>query len=157
MSTGYSKEFRTNLGEETPVKILYSVIWMYVIFRPLQRRVYEYVRVFLGKKSMLNRWFFRRFPKSLPLVILDYLERLYLFGFVLLQVFVMVLPFLTRRTKQNAEAVSVSANRTQGIDDPTTSDTGSMEFLPLMLTSIYCAIGLVWAFLRLSYIYLKQR
>ncbi|KAF8313253.1 hypothetical protein DL93DRAFT_2228607 [Clavulina sp. PMI_390] len=31
-----------------------------------------------------------------------------------------------------------------------------MQFLPLMLTSVYCAIGLLWAFGRLSYIYLTR-
>lgn len=30
----------------------------------------------------------------------------------------------------------------------------SMEFLPLMLTSLYCALGIVWAWLRLSWVYL---
>ena len=29
--------------EETPVKIVYSLLWMYLTFRPLERRVYEYV------------------------------------------------------------------------------------------------------------------
>ena len=25
-----------------------------------------------------------------------------------------------------------------------------MQFLPLMLTSVYCAVGVIWAFLRLA-------
>lgn len=31
---------------------------------------------------------------------------------------------------------------------------GAMEFLPLMMTSVYCALGITWAFLRLSFLYL---
>ncbi|KAI5480557.1 alpha-1,3-glucosyltransferase, glycosyltransferase family 57 protein [Pseudohyphozyma bogoriensis] len=31
----------------------------------------------------------------------------------------------------------------------------SMEFLPLMLTSLYCSVGIVWAWLRLSWGYLR--
>ncbi len=34
-------------------------------------------------------------------------------------------------------------------------DAGAaLEFLPLMLTSVYCALGIVWAWLRLSWAYL---
>ncbi|EJD01446.1 glycosyltransferase family 57 protein [Fomitiporia mediterranea MF3/22] len=125
---------------ETLVKVLYSIIWMYLIFRPLQRRVYE-------------------FPRSLPMVIVDHLERLYLVGFTLLQVFVTVFPLLTGEAKQKVEdmktAVDGAQSDSQAVNYSTKSE-GSMEFLPLMLTSIYCAVGLTWAFLRLSYIYLKS-
>ncbi|KAL5488050.1 ALG8 [Sanghuangporus weigelae] len=127
---------------ETLVKILYSIIWMYLVFRPLHRRVYE-------------------FPKSLPMVIVDQLEKLYLAGFILLQLFVTVFPILTKRfaQNQNNESKQNFAGSTepgaQPIDSTTTNES-SMEFLPLMLTSIYCALGLTWAFLRLSYIYVKS-
>lgn len=30
----------------------------------------------------------------------------------------------------------------------------AMEFLPLMMTSLYCALGIVWAWLRLSWVYM---
>lgn len=33
---------------------------------------------------------------------------------------------------------------------------GTMEFLPLMLISLYCAVGIVWAWLRLSWVYLRR-
>jgi alpha-1,3-glucosyltransferase len=32
----------------------------------------------------------------------------------------------------------------------------SMDFLPLLLTSVYCAIGLVWAFIRLGAVYITD-
>lgn len=31
------------------------------------------------------------------------------------------------------------------------------EFLPLMLTSLYCALGLVWAYARLSFLYIASK
>ena len=81
------------------------------------------------------------------MVILDYLERLYLAGFILLRIFVSLFPFAVEKLSKGSEA--------QQSGDPAASGASTMEFLPLMLTSIYCAIGLTWAFLRLSYIYLK--
>lgn len=30
----------------------------------------------------------------------------------------------------------------------------AMEFLPLMLTSMYCSLGIIWAWLRLSWAYM---
>ena len=79
-----------------------------------------------------------RFPRSLPFVIIDTLERFYIAGFALLQLFVLAFPLLSR-AKSRSQA-----------------DDSAMEFLPLMLTSVYCAVGLVWAFLRLSVIYLSD-
>ena len=61
-------------------------------------------------------------------------ERFYLAGFPLLQTFVTLYPMFTG--KQDGET--------------------ALEFLPLMLTSVYCAIGLVWAFIRLSAMYLTS-
>jgi len=70
------------------------------------------------------------FPRSPAFVILDALERLYLAGFVPLHLIVAVLPYALGPSK---------------------------EFLPLLLTSVYCAVGLVWAFIRLSVIYLRSK
>ena len=70
------------------------------------------------------------FPRSLPFVILDTLERLYIAGFVPLHLVVTLLPYVLGPSK---------------------------EFLPLLLTSVYCAVGLVWAFIRLSAIYLRSQ
>lgn len=69
------------------------------------------------------------FPRSLAFVILDVLERLYIAGFVPLHLIVTLLPYTLGPSK---------------------------EFLPLLLTSVYCAVGLVWAFIRLSVIYLRS-
>ncbi|KAG5648694.1 hypothetical protein DXG03_000040 [Asterophora parasitica] len=106
---------------ESIVKVLYSAAWMLLVYAPLSRRVYE-------------------FPKSLPYVILDGLEKIYLAGFPLLLAFVSLFPALVDRQRSSAEG----------------SRLAEMEFLPLMLTSVYCAIGLNWGFLRLMFIYLHE-
>ncbi|KAH7887844.1 glycosyltransferase family 57 protein, partial [Phlebopus sp. FC_14] len=71
------------------------------------------------------------FPSSFTQVLLEHLENIYLNGFVLLQAFVLLFPVLTR-------------------------DKPDVEFLPLLMTSVYCATGLMWAFMRLSVIYLRK-
>ncbi|KAF8528764.1 glycosyltransferase family 57 protein [Hysterangium stoloniferum] len=95
---------------ENFVEIAYSVIWGALCLQPLSQKTYD-------------------IPSTLSSVILDRLERAYLFGFGLLQLFVTLL---------NARAQQ------------------SLEFLPLLLTSVYCSVGLAWAFIRLSYLYLKR-
>ncbi|KAI0069121.1 glucosyltransferase [Artomyces pyxidatus] len=84
----------------------------------------------------LNRRLYE-FPRSLQAVIVGWAENLYLAGFIGLQLFVTVFPILTR------ELAGDGAEK-------------SWEFLPLMLTSLYCAVGLVWAYLRLAALYLMQ-
>ncbi|KAF7983884.1 hypothetical protein HWV62_18234 [Athelia sp. TMB] len=123
---------------ETFVKILYSLIWAYFVMRPLNRRVY---------------WF----PTTLPLVVLDFAERAYLAGFLLLQLFVTLFPILTK-PRDIAPPIPACTIPFVCPEPETSSSSGlsDLEFLPLMLTSVYCAIGLVWAFLRLSYLYLRD-
>ncbi|TCD67679.1 glycosyl transferase [Steccherinum ochraceum] len=128
---------------ETLVKIVYSVIWGLFVLSPLNRRTYE-------------------FPVSLPYVVIDTLEKLYFCGFALLQVFVTVFPLVAggKLHPQPAD-VSTAGNTSIGSEVPSSHDQAAaggsaMEFLPLMATSVYCAVGLVWAFLRLSVIYLRQ-
>jgi len=87
-------------------------------------------------------------------VVMDSLEKLYLAGFPFLLAFVSLFPVLTRQT-------SSSGGCTPGLDVPCTPDSpqgqaSAMEFLPLMVTSVYCAIGLVWAYVRLGFIYLNE-
>ncbi|KZP12141.1 glycosyltransferase family 57 protein [Athelia psychrophila] len=123
---------------ETFVKILYSLIWAYFVFRPLNRRVY---------------WF----PTTVPLVMIDFAEKAYLAGFPLLQLFVTLFPILTKHsnTAHASPACEIPFVCPEP-ETPASSGLSELEFLPLMLTSVYCAVGLVWAFLRLSYLYLRE-
>ncbi|KAI0750909.1 glycosyltransferase family 57 protein [Daedaleopsis nitida] len=116
---------------ETLVKIVYSVLWVVFVLRPIHRQVYQ-------------------FPTTILDVAIDILERFYLAGFPLLQVFVMIFPLLTKRRVATDSGMSEHA-------DNSGSEPSALEFLPLMLTSVYCAIGLVWAFVRLSVLYLVRR
>ncbi|TFY59795.1 hypothetical protein EVJ58_g5552 [Rhodofomes roseus] len=125
---------------ETLVKVVYSALWAVFAFAPLHSRVYE-------------------FPRSLPFVIIDSLEKLYLAGFPVLQLFVTLFPMLT--SSQSSASPSPGANAEVQVEavksDKLEPGTSALEFLPLMLTSVYCAVGLVWAFLRLSVIYIRQQ
>ncbi|KAI0660881.1 glycosyltransferase family 57 protein [Cubamyces menziesii] len=113
---------------ETLVKIIYSVLWTIFVLKPIHRQVYQ-------------------FPRGIFAVIVDVLERLYLAGFPLLQLFVTLFPLLTQR-RAPAQA---------SLEDGSGDGASAMEFLPLMLTSVYCAVGLVWAFIRLSFVYLTRK
>jgi len=122
---------------ETFVKIVYSVLWVFCIFDPLNRRVY---------------WF----PTSLPLVIIDFLEKAYLAGFPILQLFVTFFPLLARSRAVTSKPCMIPFVCPHP-EEPHGRGLSELEFLPLMLTSVYCGIGLVWAFIRLSVIYLKEQ
>lgn len=126
------------------VEVLCSILWATLIFVPLNRRLYE-------------------FPRSLPSVIMDLLEKLYLAGFLLLQVLVMALPaleaWITGARQATGATKCIAGEFSCPEPDPahiTKSEASNLAFLPLMMTSVYCAVGLVWAFLRLSFIYLRQ-
>ena len=72
-----------------------------------------------------------RFPTTLPWVLLEGLENVYLLGFAPLLGFITAFPLIFGGNSQ-------------------------VEFLPLMMTSVYCALGLVWAFIRLGVMYIRQ-
>ncbi|KZV69873.1 glycosyltransferase family 57 protein [Peniophora sp. CONT] len=72
-----------------------------------------------------------QFPRSAPAVVLNLLEMTYLCGFYVLVPVTMLFPAFT-------------------------GDSEAWAFFPLMLTSVYCAVGLVWAYIRLGYLYLMS-
>ena len=74
-------------------------------------------------------------------MVLDFAEKLYLAGFPALLLIVNLFSAWAHRQR--------AANTGE-------SNTTSMEFLPLMATSVYCAIGLLWAYIRLIFIYLYE-
>jgi alpha-1,3-glucosyltransferase len=127
---------------ETLIKVVYSSLWAVLILPPLNKIVY-------------------RFPRSLLGVIIDRAEMLYLAGFPLLQLFTTLFPLLaTKRALALQEATTLNPallelNTTKRIDTASSVSENTMEFLPLMTTSVYCAIGLVWSFIRLAHIYLR--
>jgi len=76
------------------------------------------------------------FPRSLPAVIVGSLETMYLWGFLLLELMVTLCPVVASAVAREPE---------------------KWEFLPLMLTSLYCALGLIWAYARLSFLYITSK
>jgi len=134
---------------ESIIKVVYSVAWCSVVF-------------------IMNR-----FPDSVLRAVIDRLEKVYLAGFIPLQLFIVM--YSTRSAPASAPARSTPSS--PGIcyqdanplinamhhgdcgpppDDVLELGSGGMEFLPLMLTSVYCALGLVWAFVRMSYGYVVR-
>ncbi len=138
--------------------MVYSIVWAVLVFAPLNKRVYWCVLSKLSAILILMFTQFSRFPGSLPYVILDVVEKAYLAGFGVLQLFVTLFPLLTSRSGPSQPADHAQCTEEGDHSCSTVSEkTSGMEFLPLMLTSVYCAIGLVWAFVRLSFLYLRQR
>lgn len=109
-----------------------------------------------------------RYPTSIYLVVVDGLEKVYLAGFLLLLLFVNILPVWSRSNALPNNAIPVgSCLATDGFScsEPASNNAGPgpresagavMEFLPLMAISVYCAIGLVWGFFRLMFVYLNE-
>ncbi|KAG9055066.1 glycosyl transferase [Serendipita sp. 407] len=116
---------------ETLIKTVYSLLWCIMVLPPMSKQLYE-------------------FPSSAVGVVVDFLERAYLYGFVLLQIFTSLYPVLAHR--------GLPTSQGQTVDGQSTAEVLSkLEFLPLMLTSVYCAIGVIWAFLRLGFLYLTEQ
>ncbi|CAE6523558.1 unnamed protein product [Rhizoctonia solani] len=117
---------------ETPIKLLYTLLWALGTFYPLQKRLYT-------------------FPTTFTAVLIDRLELLYLVGLPVLQFVVMLLGVWP--TIKGSRIVSSPTNSTVGEVNAEPETENGMEFLPLLLTSVYCAIGLGWAFIRMGYLY----
>ena len=64
------------------------------------------------------------------------METTYLWGFLLLEAAIAFCPMLAKFVTQDPER---------------------WEFVPLMLTSLYCAVGLIWAYVRLSFLYITSK
>ncbi|KAL8278199.1 hypothetical protein RQP46_009372 [Phenoliferia psychrophenolica] len=147
---------------ETPIKIIFTVLWCSLVFGSLRKVVY-------------------RPNPSLISFLVGYAELAYLAGFFVLQFYVGFLhdalfgplyampDFAAQAVAaagaqcvQNATDVLADGSCT-GIVDAVVGEVasnilveGKYEFLPLMLTSLYCALGIVWAWLRLSWAYLVR-
>lgn len=97
---------------------------------------------------------------------MDALEKLYLAGFPLLLIFVTAFPLSQGRVRAQPDlstsaAICISSEAFSCPESeyrPAQSSLGvpALQFLPLMVTSVYCAFGLVWSFLRLGFIYLHE-
>jgi len=99
-----------------------------------------------------------RYPKSFSYVVMDALEKLYLAGFPVLLIFVSVFPLSHSEPGRSGSSTCSSTDAFACPEPGSVSEktVPALEFLPLMLTSIYCALGLVWSFLRLGFIYLQE-
>ncbi|KJA29945.1 glycosyltransferase family 57 protein [Hypholoma sublateritium FD-334 SS-4] len=131
---------------ESIIKVVYSTIWIAAVYIPLSRRVYEY-------------------PKSVIYVIMDALEKVYLAGFPLLLLFVTAFRLFQQQPSVSGASTArgmcvatdpLNLSCTEVQHETNATAVSAMEFLPLMATSIYCAVGLVWSFLRLGFIYLHE-
>ncbi|GAA5887920.1 hypothetical protein JCM6882_000802 [Rhodosporidiobolus microsporus] len=130
---------------ETPVKLLITLLWAAFVFPQLRRVVY------------------RPLP-NLFTVLVSHLETLYLYGFFLLQIYVTLLhpllfpspPSIAHTTPASiihCDASLPNSNCSVSLAAAAQADVaeGSMEFLPLMLTSVYCAVGVTWSWVRLGW------
>lgn len=111
-----------------------------------------------------------RFPNAVVAAIIERSENIYLAGFVPLQAFVVFFPFFTSPSSSKLDTPHSDAICT--LDAKPNPDIllgtrhipatavlkggGGLEFLPLMLTSVYCSIGLIWSFLRFSHVYIVK-
>ncbi|GAA5822299.1 hypothetical protein JCM5353_001562 [Sporobolomyces roseus] len=125
---------------ETPIKLLVSAVWFALVFPQLRRVVYTPLPNFFS--MLVNK-----------------LESLYLFGFILLQIYVSILhpyffpsaPLTPAPSIVHCDPTISTCTNSSSTPLPNIVVENSMEFLPLMLTSVYCALGISWSWLRLSW------
>lgn len=111
-----------------------------------------------GANSLLTVLRSCRYPKSLVYVIIDLCEKVYLAGFIPLLAFISLMSLRNHRISAASAISSTSSSSDSGgaAHSSGAGATSGMEFLPLMATSVYCSIGLIWAYLRLGVIYLFE-
>jgi alpha-1,3-glucosyltransferase len=125
---------------ESLIKIIYSITWLIFVYYQLSKRVYQCVSWWLPPIKFLN---LRRFPQSVSATVLDLIEKLYLCGFLPLQLFVTFWPTFVERFNGGC------------IEEDCHGQENRLEFLPLMATSLYCAVGIIWAYCRLLFLYIR--
>lgn len=64
-----------------------------------------------------------------------------------------LLSMLAARKAQGNVTASTRGEKAERVAEPAST---SMEFLPLMMVSVYCSLGVVWAWLRASALYLSS-
>ncbi|KZT62915.1 glycosyltransferase family 57 protein [Calocera cornea HHB12733] len=128
------------------IKVGYSAIWFAVVLPGLARRCPRPTPTWIGE-------------------IVHRLEGLYIYGFVALQLAVTAFTAVLAWKSPDPGAppeIPLNLTTSGNLLEATTSSPlqrsslSQMEFLPLMMTSVYCAVGITWAFLRLSWLYIKS-
>ncbi|GAA5984025.1 hypothetical protein JCM10908_006018 [Rhodotorula pacifica] len=132
---------------ETPIKLMYTLIWSLCVFPRITKVVY------------------RPLPNLLSLLV-DKAETAYLYGFIALQLYTSVghgllfpssaevatvIPSLSTCAPGGSNADGTCVDPALVAQATAAVAETSMEFLPLMLTSVYCAVGIIWSWLRLSW------
>ncbi|GAA5871553.1 hypothetical protein JCM8547_001370 [Rhodosporidiobolus lusitaniae] len=131
---------------ETPFKLIASALWAAFVFPQLRRVVY-------------------RPNPNLFTILISYLETLYLYSFVVLQIYTSLLHpllFPSHPTSSSVPSI-IHCDASSGSCIPPSASVqaqetseSSMEFLPLMMTSVYCAVGITWSWVRLSWEFLTS-
>lgn len=166
-------------GNETIIKLVYTFLWCLIVFGNLKKSVY---RTFPGNLSflihgfetlyllgffllqvyvsLLHPIFFRRIPDQMDSKDLISKEVQDLKINQPLETTSSDSTILDSSTEKFQEVFN-SAAEALGLNS-SKSDTissekqvmNSMEFLPLMMISVYCSIGVIWCWLRFSFSYL---
>jgi len=117
------------------VKTIYSVLWAAIVFQALGKRVHRMPPTFFSEMVHNLEWMYLW---ALPVV------------HILTSAFPAVAEWYTKRTP----GAETSGKVSDGGD--ALPQLSQMQFLPLMVTSVVCATGMVWAYMRLSWLYLRS-